>query len=163
MILNNFTQKFYINLSIILSIFFFDRFSKFYIVQLYKETSDPEIFNSSFLNISLMWNNGIAFGLLPFQNEFMYNAMTILIFLIILILLILIFKAKKLEKYSYLMIVGGAFGNLFDRVIYKSVPDFIDFHYEGIHWFVFNVADIFISIGVFCLIFDEVFLQKEKE
>ena len=162
MILKYLTKKFYMNLLLILSIFLFDRFSKLYVIKLYERTLDTEIFNSSFLNITLIWNSGIAFGFLPFQDELMYNAVTILVSLIILIIIGLLFNAKKLQFFSYLMIIGGAFGNLFDRVIYKSVPDFIEFHYSGFHWFVFNVADIFISIGVICLIFDEVFLQKQR-
>ena len=162
MILKYLTKKFYLNLLLILFIFLFDRLSKLYVIKVYERTLDTEIFNSSFLNITLIWNSGIAFGFLPFQDKYMYNAITILVSLIILILIGLLFKAQKLKFFSYLMIIGGAFGNLFDRVFYKSVPDFIEFHYSGFHWFVFNVADIFISIGVICLIFDEVFLQKQR-
>jgi signal peptidase II len=126
-----------------------------------RKTLEPEIFNSSSLNITLVWNDGIAFGLLSFKEEYFYNIITILIIVIILILLILVSKSKSIQKYSYLIIIGGALGNLFDRIVYKSVPDFIDIHYNGFHWFIFNIADIFITIGVICLIYDEVFLQKK--
>ena len=108
-------------------------------------------------------NDGIAFGLLSIGENNLYNLITIFIFLIVLILLILVFKAEKLQKYSYLIIVGGGLGNLFDRIFYKAVPDFIDIHFNGFHWFIFNIADIFITLGIICLIYDEVFLQKNKD
>ena len=92
-----------------------------------------------------------------------YNVITILISIIIIILLFLVSKTEKLKKYSYILVSGGALGNLFDRIVYKSVPDFIDLHYNGFHWFVFNIADIFITLGIICLIYDEVFLEKERE
>ena len=163
MIFKYLSKQFYINLSVIISIFIFDRLTKIYVQILDRKTLEPEIFNSSSLNITLVWNDGIAFGLLSFKEEYFYNIITILIIVIILILLILASKSKSIQKYSYLIIIGGALGNLFDRIVYKSVPDFIDIHYNGFHWFIFNIADIFITIGVICLIYDEVFLQKKVD
>ena len=162
MILKYLSKNFYINLMIIISIFFIDRISKIYVVNIDKTLIDSDLFNSAFLNISLVWNSGIAFGLLSISQSNLYNFITVLIFVIILFLLILLSKAKNLQKYSYLIIIGGGLGNLFDRIFYKAVPDFIDIHYNGFHWFIFNIADIFITFGVICLIYDEVFLQKSE-
>ena len=122
---------------------------------------DASISLTSFLNLNLIWNDGIAFGLLSFEDKTIYNYITILISSVVIILLFLISRTKKFKKFSYIIITGGALGNLFDRIIYNSVPDFIDLHYNGFHWFVFNVADIFITIGIICLIYDEIFLEKK--
>ena len=111
----------------------------------------------------MVWNDGIAFGLLSFEDNTFYNVMSILIAIIIVVLLFLISKTEKIQKYSYIAISGGALGNLFDRIIYNSVPDFIDLHYNGFHWFIFNVADIFITFGVICLICDEIFLKNTEK
>ena len=146
----------------ILLIFLLDRISKEYIIFLDNENYNPDLYISSFLNIVLIWNDGIAFGLLSFEDKTFYNMITILIAIIIIILLFLITKTEKIKKYSYIAICGGAFGNLFDRITYKSVPDFIDLHYNGFHWFIFNIADIFITIGVVCLICNEIFLEKYR-
>ncbi len=144
-------------------IFLLDRISKEYVIFLNNKNFDPELYTSSFLNIVLIWNDGIAFGLLSFRDNIVYNFITILIAMIIIVLLFLISKTEKIKKYSYIIISGGALGNLFDRITYKSVPDFIDLHYNGFHWFIFNVADIFITFGVICLICDEIFLDKYKK
>ncbi len=162
MILKLFKNQHFINLLIVILIFSFDRMSKAYVISLTDQNLNAEIFLTSFLNISLIWNEGVAFGLLSFQNDSFYNLITIIISLIILILIFLTFKSNKLKKYSYLCIIGGALGNLFDRITYNSVPDFIDFHFNGFHWFIFNIADIFITLGVICLIYDEIFLQKKE-
>ena len=162
MILKNLFKNSKGTLLAILLIFLLDRFSKEYVIFLNDKDYGPELFISSFLNIVLIWNNGIAFGLLSFEDKNFYNVITVLIAIIIVILLFLIAKAEKTKKYSYIAVCGGAFGNLFDRIIYKSVPDFIDLHYNGFHWFIFNIADIFITIGVVCLICDEIFLEKHR-
>ena len=155
------SNKTLINILFICFIFIIDRASKLYVILINKQKLENELYASEFLNIFLIWNKGIAFGFLSFENDHLYNAITIIITCIILVLFILIFKTEKLKKYSYIMIAGGALGNLLDRIIYNSVPDFIDIHYNGFHWFIFNIADIFITIGVICLIFDEIFLEKK--
>ena len=159
---NYLNKNFVINFLIILSIFTLDRFSKIYVIFYNEKSLSAELFESKYLNINLIWNEGIAFGLLSFDDKIFYNIISILIFLIIMILFFLIFKSEKLKKYSYIIICGGALGNLFDRILYKSVPDFIDFHYNGFHWFIFNIADIFITLGILCLIYDEVFSEKNS-
>ena len=162
MMLKDLSKSFNVTLFTVIIIFLLDRLSKEYIIFLNDRNYDPEIFTSSFLNIVLVWNDGIAFGLLSFENKTLYNLITILIAAIIVILLFLISKNEKIKKFSYIAISGGALGNLFDRITYKSVPDFIDLHYNGFHWFIFNVADIFITFGVICLICDEIFLEKYR-
>ena len=149
------SKSFFINLTIILSIFLFDRLAKLYIIYLDKNNGGSEIFVSKFLNIYLIWNEGIAFGLLSFEKDNLYNILTALIILIILVLFFLITRSTGLKKYSLTMIIGGALGNVFDRIYSKAVPDFIDFHVGNFHWFIFNIADIFITIGVFLMIFLE--------
>ena len=143
------------NFFIILSIFLLDRISKLYVIYLYKKNFNSEIFTSKFLNIYLIWNEGIAFGLFSFDQHNLYNILTVIILIIILIILFFLIKAEGLKKYALLMVFGGAIGNLFDRIIYKAVPDFIDFHVGNFHWFIFNVSDIFITMGVIFLIFLE--------
>ena len=152
----NFKKKFLINFLIILAIFSFDRFTKLYVIYLDKKFFGSELFSSKFLNIILIWNDGIAFGLFSFENDSFYNILTIFIFIIILVIIFMIVKSEGLKKYSLLMVVGGALGNFFDRLLNKSVPDFIDFHVGNFHWFIFNIADVFITIGVIFMILLEI-------
>ena len=150
-ILSN-SKTFYINLIIIISIFILDRLTKLYVIYLDKINSGSEIFSSKFLNIYLIWNEGIAFGLFSSNESSLYNFLTLFILIIILVILYMMTKSSGLKKYSLLMILGGAIGNVFDRIIYKAVPDFIDFHVGNFHWFIFNVSDIFISVGVILMV-----------
>ena len=149
------SKNFFINLIIILSIFTLDRLTKLYVIYLDKINNGSEILVSKFLNIYLIWNQGIAFGLLSFERDNLYNILTALIIIIILVLFVLITRSTGLKKYSLTMITGGALGNVFDRIYSKAVPDFIDFHVGNFHWFIFNIADIFITIGVILMIFLE--------
>tara|TARA_B100000900_G_scaffold394526_1_gene392036 strand:- start:328 stop:813 length:486 start_codon:yes stop_codon:yes gene_type:complete len=151
MIFKNLTKNFLINFLIVLSIFLFDRFSKIYAINLDKKYFGSEIFSSKFLNIILVWNDGIAFGLFNFKEN-LYNVLTVFILLIILIIIFMIINNNGLKRYSLLMILGGALGNVYDRIFNKAVPDFIDFHIGNFHWFIFNVADIFITLGVLIMI-----------
>ena len=155
-------KNFYLNLIIIFSIFILDRLTKFYIIYLDKINNGTEIFSSKFLNIYLIWNEGIAFGLLSFNEKNLYNFLTLFILIIILIIFYMINKSSGLKKYSLLMILGGAFGNVYDRIIFKAVPDFIDFHVGNFHWFIFNVSDIFISVGVILMVILELFDKPKK-
>ena len=162
MILKNLNKIFFINSLIVLSIFLFDRFSKLYVIYLDNKFFGSEIFSSKFLNITLIWNEGIAFGLLNFGNQLIYNLISGLIAFVSLVILYLTFKYKHSTGYFFAMILGGSLGNLFDRIKFSKVPDFIDLHYNEFHWFIFNIADIFITLGILCLIYDEVFLEKER-
>ena len=150
-----------LNFTLVLIIFCVDRISKIYVTELAEKTDVSEIYLTSFLNLYLVWNTGIAFGLFSFSNEFTYNLFTTLIILINAIIIYLVIITKDFRKYFFLMILGGSFGNLFDRLYYGSVPDFIDFHIGNFHWFIFNIADIFITVGVICLILAEVLYKKD--
>ena len=161
MTIKNLSKNFFINLSFILLIFLFDRISKIYVIYLDNKLFGSEIFSSNFLNIYLIWNEGIAFGLFSFNEKIFYNILTIIILIIILIIFIMTIKSDGFKKYSLLMILGGALGNVFDRLYYQAVPDFIDFHVGDFHWFIFNFADVFISLGVFFMILLE-FLGNNK-
>jgi len=162
MILKNLDKSFLINLSLISIIFLFDRISKIYVIYLDNKLFGSEIFSSNFLNIYLIWNEGIAFGLFSFNEKIFYNILTIIILIIILIIFIMTIKSDGFKKYSLLMILGGALGNVFDRLYYKAVPDFIDFHIGNFHWFIFNVADIFITIGILFMVIIELFNKNQK-
>ena len=155
MILKFFNKNFNISLLIVTLIYFLDRLSKIFVIQLDKNSLGLEIFSSAYLNIVLIWNKGIAFGLLSFDESRLYNILTLLISIIVFILVVMSLKSEGFKRYSLLMIVGGALGNLHDRIFSNAVPDFIDFHVGNFHWFIFNVADIFISLGVFFMILAE--------
>ncbi len=160
---NYFNKNFFINFFLIIFIFFLDRISKFYVISQSEKNLSADLFTSKFLNISLIWNEGIAFGLLSFGESYFYNLLTILILIIIIVIFFMILKSKGLKKYSFLMILGGALGNLYDRIFFKAVPDFIDFHIGNFHWFIFNVSDIFISLGVLFLITLELINNKKDK
>ena len=153
--INNLGKKFFINSFLVILIFLIDRISKIYVIDLDKKFLGSEMFSSNFLNISLIWNEGIAFGLLSVADSELYNFISILISVIILVIIFMIFRAEGIKKYALLMILGGAIGNLYDRVIFGAVPDFIDFHIGDFHWFIFNFADVFITVGVFFMILIE--------
>ena len=163
MIVKNFNKSLLINISLTLLIFLIDRISKIYVINLDKNFSGAEIFSSKFLNIYLIWNDGIAFGLFSSNENNIYNILTLFIIFVIIIIFYMITQSQGLQKYSLLMILGGALGNVFDRILYKSVPDFIDFHINEFHWFIFNVADIFITIGVICMILTELIASNKKK
>ena len=162
--MNKFDLKlFLVNFSVVFLIFSIDRISKFYIIKLSALEKNFEIYVASYLNLYLVWNKGIAFGLLSFDSSFIYNIVSFIILLIIIALILMIIKELHIFKKNCLLIIlGGAIGNLFDRIYYTAVPDFIDFHIENIHWFIFNIADIFISVGVVCLIYAEIFFKDKK-
>ena len=146
---------------IILTIFILDRISKIYVINFFDQASFDEIYLLEFLNIYLIWNKGIAFGLMSFDNVTIYNIITLLIILITLIVFYFSMKNKDITGYFFAMIFAGSLGNLFDRLKYSGVPDFIDLHIGNYHWFIFNVADISISLGVICLILVELFYNKK--
>ena len=161
--INNLGKNFYINLFFIILIFLIDRITKIYVINLDKKLLGSEIFSSKFLNINLVWNEGIAFGLFSFNENYLYNILTIIILLIIIIIFFMMIRNKGIRKYSLLMILGGALGNFYDRIFYKAVPDFIDFHISNFHWFIFNFADIFITLGVIFMIIFEFIGNNNEE
>jgi len=163
MIFKFLSKNFYISFSIVALIYFLDRLSKIYVIQLDKNNLGSDIFNSAYLNIVLIWNKGIAFGLLSFSESYLYNIISLIIAIIIIVLVIMSLKSQGLKRYSLLMIVGGALGNLHDRFFFNAVPDFIDFHIGNFHWFIFNVSDIFITLGVISMIVLEIFDNKNEK
>tara|TARA_Y100000590_G_scaffold134861_1_gene154282 strand:- start:309 stop:812 length:504 start_codon:yes stop_codon:yes gene_type:complete len=158
------TEKFkktLVNLSIILLIFFIDRFSKIYILSIAETNGNVDIYINSFLNFVLYWNTGIGFGLFAFEQSQTYNFVTLIIIFVNLIIIYLIYKSTNFKIYFFMMILGGSLGNLYDRINFNAVPDFIDLHINNFHWFIFNIADIFISLGVICLIYVEIFFKDK--
>ena len=158
---NETIKKIIFSFVIVLFIFFLDRITKILILNIAEETGKVDIYVNSFLNLYLVWNNGIGFGLLSFDDNYVYNSITVLIILINLIIVYLIYIEKGQKSYFLLIILGGSLGNLFDRLYYNAVPDFIDLNYKGFHWFIFNVADIFITLGIMLLILSEIFNYKK--
>ena len=149
-------KNYYFDILVLFLIFILDRFSKIYVIYLSEKNNYSQIFSSKFLDIHLIWNEGIAFGLLSFSETYFYNLISIIIAIIIFILFLMIIRSKGLKKLLLISILGGAIGNFYDRMVHKAVPDFIDFHINDFHWFIFNIADIFISIGVFFMILYEI-------
>ena len=129
----------------IILIFTFDRFSKIEIINNFNENT---YFINDFINFDLIWNTGIGFGLLRSESNLIYNSITILIGIVIIILMSICITSENFEKLIFSVIIGGALGNFYDRLLYNAVPDFIDFHYNSYHWFIFNVADVFITLGI---------------
>ncbi len=143
-----------ISFLIIVLIFLLDRYSKLQVLNFFNDTS---FYVNDFLNLSLVWNTGIGFGLFSFEKSVYYNSTTLLIGLIIFILLYFVIKSERTEKIIFSIIIGGALGNFYDRLIFKAVPDFIDFHYGSFHWFTFNLADVFITLGIIIYILKDYF------
>ena len=147
--------------SIILLIFLADRISKLWIISFSNSANNPNIEILPFINFHLIWNKGIAFGLFSLSEKYNYNFLTLLIFIVIIVVFWMLLKSKGLEKYGFIFVFGGSLGNVYDRMFYSAVPDFIDIYYKNFHWFIFNVADIFITLGVIVLILNE-FVLKNK-
>ena len=160
MIFKFLSKNFYIGFSIVALIYFLDRITKIFVIQLDKNNLGSDIFNSAYLNIVLIWNKGIAFGLFSFKEVYLYNILSLIILIIVAILVIKSLKSHGFKRYSLLLIVGGALGNLHDRIFFNAVPDFIDFHVRNFHWFIFNVSDIFITLGVISMIVLELLDNK---
>ena len=146
---------------IILLIFFFDRATKIYLIDLQGSGTDIDFYIFPFLNFFLVWNTGIGFGLASLESSIYYHVLTGIIAIINFVLIYFLLKAKGFSAYMFGILIGGSLGNLFDRIYYYAVTDFIDLHLGNFHWFIFNVADIFITVGIIGLIFIELF-KNEK-
>ena len=163
MILKFFNKNFNISLLVVTLIYFLDRLTKIFVIQLDKNNFGSDIFNSTYLTIVLIWNKGVAFGLLSFNEIYLYNILSLIILIIIIMLIVMSVKSHRFKRYSLLMVVGGALGNLHDRIFFNAVPDFIDFHVGEFHWFIFNVADIFITTGIIFMILTEIVDNNNKD
>ena len=161
--INFINKKIIIYFLITLLIFTLDRISKIYVINIAETYGKVDIYLNQFVNIILVWNTGIGFGLLSFEKQFVYNLITLIIVLVNFVILYLGIKSNNFKGLLFFIILGGSLGNLFDRLYYSAVPDFIDINYNNFHWFIFNVADIFISAGIICLIFVELFFNKEEK
>jgi signal peptidase II len=146
---------------IILFIFILDRSTKIYLINLQETGVDIDFYILPFLNFYLMWNTGIGFGLVSLESNIYYHILTLTIIIVNLILIFLLLKSEGIYNYIFAIIIGGSLGNLFDRIYYYAVPDFIDLHIGNFHWFVFNIADIFITLGIISLMLVEIF-KKDK-
>ena len=142
---------------LIIIIFFLDRYSKFIVINNFNERTH---YINKYTNLDLIWNIGIGFGFLSTDSSIFYNLVTVTIGIVITILLCVFAQSKKIDKFIYIIIIGGALGNFYDRLAYKAVPDFIDLHYNNFHWFTFNVADIFITIGILIFIIRSFFIKN---
>ena len=145
---------------IILFIFFLDRITKVYLLNLQESGTEVDFYINSFLNFYLVWNTGIGFGLASMEKGIYYHALTLLIIAVNFAIIYFLIKSKGIYSYLLAIIIGGSLGNLFDRLYYFAVPDFIDFHIGNYHWFIFNVADIFITVGIIGYIFVELFKKE---
>jgi len=159
--INDKSKKIFIYIALVLFIFALDRISKSIILNILDDTGKVDIYVNSFFSLFLVWNKGIGFGLFSFDKSSIYNGISLIILIINFIIIYLIYIEKTPKTYFLAIILGGSIGNLFDRYYYTAVPDFIDLNYNGYHWFIFNVADIFITLGIICLIFAE-FLNYKK-
>ena len=160
--INDKSGKIFIYIALVLLVFALDRASKIIILNILENTGKVDIYINSFLSMYLAWNKGIGFGLFAFDQNYIYNIITLLILLINLVIIYLIYKENTPKTYFFAIILGGSSGNLFDRYYYNAVPDFIDLHYNNFHWFTFNIADIFITVGVLIFLFKSPFYKNEK-
>ena len=144
---------------IVLFIFSLDRYTK---IEIINNLSGSSFYINDFINFDLVWNTGIGFGLFQSSSILLYNSISLLIAFVILFLIYLLIISDKLDKISLSLIIGGAIGNFYDRMIFKAVPDFIDLHYDNFHWFTFNVADIFITVGILTFIIGDIIFKEKK-
>ena len=151
-------ENFYF-LIIILILFLLDRYLKLKIINNF---NDSVYYINDFINFDLVWNTGIGFGLFSSGTTLIYNMITFIIGIVILILILIFFKLENYEKIIFSIIIGGALGNFYDRLVFKGVPDFIDIHYGDFHWFTFNLADIFITIGIIAFLLKDFLIKKKK-
>ena len=156
-------KNFFLNFLITSVIFSFDRISKIYILKIAEQENLVDIYLTSYLNFYLIWNKGIAFGMLSYDESVIYNIITFIIVIITGVIMIMIVKSQGFKKYGLLLVLGGSISNVFDRIYYSAVPDFIDLHIMDFHWFISNVADIFITLGIICLIIEELMFDKKNE
>ena len=139
-------------------IFFLDRYTKLFILNNFTENT---YYLNNYINLDLVWNTGIGFGLFSSNSDIVYNLTSLLIIMVIICLIYFLIRSEKYEKIIYSIIVGGALGNFYDRMFFKAVPDFIDLHYKNFHWFTFNLADIFITLGIIAFLFKEIFKANQ--
>ena len=152
-----FSKDLIYSIVIIVIIFTLDRYSK---IQILNNFSSSTFYINDFVNFDLLWNTGIGFGLMSSKSPLIYNSISTIIALVIIFLIIIGIKSDKFDRIAFSVIIGGALGNFYDRIFYKAVPDFIDLHYKDFHWFTFNVADIFVTLGIICFLMKGFFIKN---
>ncbi len=155
-----FTKNNLVSFFVIIIVFLLDRISKNIIVN--SELIENDIYVNDFLNFDLTWNTGIGFGFFSSNSQMIYNSITFFIGIVIIAIFFILLKSKLIDKLLFALILGGALGNFYDRITYFAVPDFIDFHYQNFHWFTFNIADIFISLGIIILLLKDFLIKNVK-
>ena len=145
---------------LVILFFALDRITKVKIIE--NQLNNNQVYINDFINLELIWNTGIGFGLLSYNTSFIYNSITALIGFVIIFMIYLLIKSSLIEKFFFTLVVGGALGNFYDRIIFYAVPDFIDIHYKSFHWFTFNLADIFITVGIIMLLSIELINKNDK-
>lgn len=119
---------------------------------------------TSFLNLTIAWNRGVSYGWFSASSE---TGKWLLVglgsFLCFVLLNLMAGASRQTHRYAYALILGGAIGNIIDRLNYGAVYDFIDFHLNTWHFYTFNMADAFISLGVFVMVCDYLFYSETKK
>ena len=154
------TKNNLVSFFVMIIVFLLDRISKNKIIN--SELIENNLYVNNFLNFDLTWNTGIGFGFFSSNSQMIYNSITFFIGIVIIAIFFIFLRSKLIDKLLFALILGGAFGNFYDRITYFAVPDFIDFHYQNFHWFTFNIADIFITIGILIFITKDLILKDEK-
>ena len=158
--LSLFKKKNLVYFFLVILFFALDRITKVKIID--NQLNNNQVYINNFINLELIWNTGIGFGLLSYNTSFIYNSITALIGFVIIFMIYLLIKSSLIEKFFFTLVVGGALGNFYDRLVFYAVPDFIDIHYKSFHWFTFNLADIFITVGIIMLLSIELINKTDK-
>ena len=145
------------------SVLLIDFLSKNKIISIFKDGIVEKIYVNEYLDFILVFNTGISYGLFSGGGDFQKWILISLSILIIIFLLSLIRNESTiLSKLSISFIIGGALGNVLDRFTYGAVVDFISLHAKGFSWYIFNIADIFIVLGVILFILSQFILSKKN-
>lgn len=145
------------------SVLLIDFISKNKIISIFKDGIVEKIYVNEYLDFILVFNTGISYGLFSGGGDFQKWILISLSILIIIFLLSLIRNESTiLSKLSISFIIGGALGNVLDRFTYGAVVDFISLHAKGFSWYIFNIADMFIVLGVILFILSQFILSKKN-
>lgn len=143
-------------------LFLFDRLTKIYLIDVLNDNKGP-IPLTDFFDLVLVWNQGISYGLFSqdsYVGQLIISAVSFIICL--WVLKIINNSSNKFGMISSILIISGAISNILDRVIYSAVADFFYFHIKNFSWYVFNVADIYIVMGLFILIYGYIYPNIKK-
>lgn len=149
---------------IALAAFAADLLCKTWMIHVYDIQSRGRVEVTSYFDLVMLWNPGISFGQLPQDSAFgRYAIISLSIVVITALYFWMSQAASRLIAVSIALVIGGALGNLFDRIVYGAVADFFSFHYAGYYWYVFNIADAAITIGVIGLVVDWIFAPSHTK